>query len=326
MADTVSSNQQLNSQKEPSNLSAKASAQTGINRSVQQEKQAFARVAQAAASALGERRQEVSKVESAPKISTTGVVNSIQKSKPDAVAPRKKGDPTVLISVQDSFKNRSIYRSPITATQVELSSDSKFGGKSFRFQGDQGSTNKLEISIPQKSKTPKYSLPINDKAFTVDAWIKYERYPSRLGNDLFWPTFLQFPTGPNQGGGGYTLDIFNDYVSFWRTGQPETVNTQPGYPSGDLWILHQTKITPGQWNHIGAMAKDNKLHLYVNGEPTYEPISASFSISGESPFTWGNWTVLPDYEYKGNIDAIRIRAGARFDPAGFTPPNSPGRR
>lgn len=292
-------------------LSAKAKQQTQANRWQKLEEAQRAKVAQKTHKQRdAQRLQNGIGLDGRPQYGGA----SAQSLRLDEPAANRSGDYSVLLLLANEFTDKSRYRNLISPQGAQLSAtDPKYGSHSFYFPGDWYAFQTLNASITSASKRGKYELPVSTQDFTVEMWVKYERYPNRpTSSDAFWPTFMRFP------GSIFSLDIFEGYLDIWQNSLPILGTHNNGIAVPGSFLLHQQFIEPQVWAHCCAMRTNGAVTLFVNGVPSLTQYTFDYSLpSGDWQF--GSWSSA-NFEYKGFLDDIRISHGAKYAIEGFTPP------
>lgn len=232
----------------------------------------------------------------------------------DELAANRLGDYSVLLLLADEFKDKSKYRNLILPQGAQLSPTApRYGSHSFYFPGDINAFQTLNAAITSATKVGKYGLPVSTQDFTIEMWVKYERYPGRPDSgSVFWPTFMRFPEST------FSLDIFEGYLDIWQNSTPALGTHNNGIAVPGSFLLHQQFIEPQVWTHCCAMRTNGAVTLFVNGVPSLTQYTFDYSLPS-GVWQFGSWSEA-NFEYQGFLDDIRISHGAKYSIEGFIPP------
>lgn len=202
---------------------------------------------------------------------------------------------TLLLLHGDSIEDSSMYQIPIENTDVVASSEnSKFGGKSLKFNGTTAYLRLLSGNFN-----------IGTKDFTVDWW---EYITGQAG------TRFALSVSGGCGGlcGGEAKDENKLYIG-------STGTSCDLVSAGTAFNTEKNK-----WVHTAIVRKGTSIKSYKNGILIFES-----TISDVKPIFWNDGGILvgsylynADYFLKGYIDEFRVSDVARWT-ENFTPPTKP---
>lgn len=207
---------------------------------------------------------------------------------------------TILLLHGEDFVDSSGNGLNVTNKGVTLSTEqSKFGGKSFYFNGSAYLT------------APGYNFGAND--FTVDWW----EYVT--SSDVGTRFTSNFCTTYSTQAGGILLHCNESglkvYTSSATNNNWDLLSNQP---SGSNVL--------NQWVHRAAVRSGTTLMLFVNGSLEYSyTLSGSIGYNSALPMGIGGWSVDgpgTGYFFTGYIDEFRVSNTARWT-SNFTPPSEP---
>ena len=195
---------------------------------------------------------------------------------------------TLLMLHGEEFSDDSEYSLPITNGGVTISSDqSKFGGKSFYFNGS------------SSFKVEKDRMLSDSNDFTIDWW-----------------EYI-IPPMPSSGMCPFTMSTNPPYFMLYYSGSNVQMYIEG---AGNGTIIDAVVL--GSWVHRALVRSGNIIRFFRDGNKVYEG-----SMSGENPyfdgygFVVGGRTGLSQY-FKGYIDEFRISNVARWT-EDFDPPTKP---
>lgn len=192
---------------------------------------------------------------------------------------------TLLLLHGEDFLDSSLYSVPITNNGVQISSvQSKFGGKSFYFEG---SSNIL---------LPNSFFNITDDTFSIDFWL----FSTNNLSDRFILSGVET--------GSFFIGLQqNNFIGIGRT--------------GIAWdLISSEQLQNNQWSHVAFSYQNGYARLFLNGSiiaeatinQNYNMLSGDVNIGSQ-----GN-----NYYIYGYVDEIRVSNIARWT-SNFTPPTSP---
>ena len=192
---------------------------------------------------------------------------------------------TVLLLHAEDFTDSSLNNLTVTNTNVTISDNSKFGSKSFYFNG---SNARLNI-------TPTSMFEFGTGDFTVDMWI----WPESQSNDHF------FFSG--SASGAFFFGVSGSKIGYGR--------------ASVAWDnAYSVSIPNSSWTHIALVRASNVVTIYVNGVSVGSATYTNTVTMGSGEVDIGSQGA--GFYNKGCIDEVRVSNIARWT-SNFTPPAEP---
>lgn len=197
---------------------------------------------------------------------------------------------TKLLLHAESFTDESIYNIPVTNNGATISSaQSKFGGKSFYFDGN------ANIAIPHDT------IIFSDEDFTIDWW--------------------EYVNATNKHQVFHQKSVANTAVGFLIGLNALYISSGSGVWDIASGVSLGDKLTK-QWVHRAIVRKGDKFYIFQNGILKNTCTSnKAISASGNPTIGVYHYTTT-DYYMDGYIDEFRISDIAQWT-EDFIPPNQP---
>lgn len=201
------------------------------------------------------------------------------------VLPRLPDETTLLLIHGEAIEDVSLFGRTVTNHGVIVSSgQSKFGGKSLYFDGNEA---RLEIE----------NLLMGNGEFTIDCWA----YPLEYKSNTIW-SHGGTNTSAMTGGG---CELYNDGTLIY-------------YCSG-FWIRGGS-YRLNEWQHIALVGEKNAIKLYHNGV-LIGMFSGTYDFGNFIEDIGANASVYGGENFHGYLDEIRVSTVARWK-ENFVPPTA----
>ena len=191
--------------------------------------------------------------------------------------------------------------SPKTVTAVgnaQISTaQSKFGGASIAFDGSFD-----YLTVPASS-----AFDIESGNFTAEGWFYINANPG-----------LAF--------GAYRRSLFGNYLNSTSGWSLQLRGNSASYTSiafgnGDISVIDASQsVSQNTWHHIAVVKNGSACTLYFNGASIGTATQNSFYSSNTNTLFIGAITIVPQWDFAGYIDDLRITKGVARYTANFTPP------
>lgn len=195
-----------------------------------------------------------------------------------------------------TFKDSSPNGISLTANNVVISSENKFGGSSGYFNGG-------AVSTLTTADVPAFGFGTGD--FTIEMFVKQQ---NATRNSVL------------------SIGTYQDGI-LWRLtpGVPDSLYLAISAPGGNYWDWDAKSVPINVWSHIALTRQSGTLRAFVDGVKVFEQTGVTVDLGASRPLTigCGAHELSSTDAYYGHIDELRIIKGyaAYADP--FTPPKRP---